>query len=151
MRRLVKPIVTMGYIGCLKVAPGSFASAAAVAIAWFAHDTAFLVAISTVTLVVGLALCKPATEVLASKDPRPFVLDEWCGMTISLVFVPMNAVTLAAAFILFRVFDVWKPFGVGRIDQWKHPWSIMLDDVLAGLYANLCMQVLLKITPIAGF
>lgn len=144
MRRLVKPLATAGYIGYLKP-PGTLASAAAVAAAFLLRSPAALGVAAALTLALGLAICKPAIEELKTKDPSSFVLDEWCGMTIALLFVPLNPWTAAAGFVLFRFFDVVKPLGVRALDEWDHPWSIMLDDVLAGLYANVLLQAAVRL------
>jgi phosphatidylglycerophosphatase A len=77
------------------------------------------------------------------KDPQRVVIDEIAGMCISLLFLPVNVKYLIAGLILFRFFDIVKPLGVRRMENLKGGWGIMFDDVLAGIYANLILQVVL--------
>ncbi len=77
------------------------------------------------------------------KDPSRVVIDEVLGMWITMLFVPLTALNLLLGFILFRLFGIWKPLGVRRLEAVPGGWGVMLDDLLAGIYANLSLQVLL--------
>ncbi len=138
----------MGYLGVLRPASGTIASAAALLICVLCEgDAVVLTGIAVLTLVVGLVIAAPARTAFDSKDPGEFVLDEWCGMTVSVLFVPMSVWTYGAAFFIFRALDVWKPLGIGRLDRMEHPSGIMLDDVAAGLCANVFLQILVQLFP----
>jgi phosphatidylglycerophosphatase A len=70
------------------------------------------------------------------------VVDEVVGQFIALASFPASPGWLLAGFLLFRVFDIWKPYPAGRIDErWRTPFGVMADDVVAGVYANLALQV----------
>lgn len=74
-------------------------------------------------------------------DHGRIVVDEIVGQLIALASFPAQPGWLLAGFLLFRVFDIVKPFPAGRIDRrWRTPSGVMLDDVVAGLYANLALQ-----------
>ena len=139
MRALVKFLASTAFIGYAPVASGTVASAAALACI-FVTGEASVIWWAAGTLIVGLAISKKATEVFQSRDPRAFVLDEWCGMFITMIGLPLDPAFALAGFLLFRFFDVVKPAGIRRLDQLNHPVGIMLDDVLAGLYSNLILQ-----------
>ena len=74
-------------------------------------------------------------------DHGRIVVDEIVGQWIALASFPVRPGWLLAGFLLFRVFDIWKPFPADRIDErWRTPFGVMADDVVAGVYANLALQ-----------
>jgi len=77
------------------------------------------------------------------KDPSRVVIDEMAGMCITLISLPPNLAYLCAGLILFRFFDIAKPFFIRRMEKFPGGWGIMLDDVLAGIYSNLLLQAVL--------
>jgi phosphatidylglycerophosphatase A len=77
------------------------------------------------------------------KDPARVVIDEVAGMCVSLLFVPVTLKYVIAALILFRFFDIVKPLFIRKIEKLPGGWGIMLDDVLAGIYANILLQIVL--------
>jgi phosphatidylglycerophosphatase A len=70
-------------------------------------------------------------------DPRRVVIDEAAGMLLSLFMLPRSLSLVVVAFLLFRFFDIVKPFPIRRVESLESAWGIMLDDVLAGVYARL--------------
>lgn len=83
------------------------------------------------------------------EDPQIVVIDEIVGVWISLLFVPRHLWAVAIAFVLFRIFDTFKPFPARRVESLKHGWGIMLDDVTAGIYANLSTQLIVHTVPVS--
>ena len=79
-------------------------------------------------------------------DAQQIVIDEVVGVWIAMLFIPINWFYFLIAFILFRFFDIVKPLFIKKIDQLKSSWSIMLDDVVAGVYANLVLQLFIYLT-----
>ncbi len=77
------------------------------------------------------------------KDPSKVVIDEIAGILISLLFLPINPTTIIASFVLFRIYDIWKPLGIRKLEDLKGGLGVMADDLLAGIYANLTLQALL--------
>jgi phosphatidylglycerophosphatase A len=81
---------------------------------------------------------------LGVEDPSIVVVDEIVGMWVSLLFLPLNPWTAAAGFVLFRVMDVWKPYPARQLEGLPGGYGIMADDLMAGVYANLCLRVGLR-------
>ena len=76
-------------------------------------------------------------------DPGLVVIDEFAGQWIALIFVPQTIPVYLAAFVLFRFFDILKPFPVRQAEKLPAGWGVMTDDIMAGLYANITLQILL--------
>jgi phosphatidylglycerophosphatase A len=74
------------------------------------------------------------------KDSYRVVIDEIAGMCLSLLFIPINEKSLLAGLVLFRLFDIVKPFGIRKLEKLPGGWGVMLDDLLAGFYANVLIQ-----------
>ncbi|MFD2146419.1 phosphatidylglycerophosphatase A [Mucilaginibacter antarcticus] len=82
-------------------------------------------------------------EPLWGKDHSRVVIDELAGMFISLLFVPVTIPYLIAGFVLFRFFDIVKPLYIRRLEALPGGWGVMADDVLAGVYASLILQIII--------
>jgi len=78
-------------------------------------------------------------------DPSRVVIDEIVGVWIAVLWVPPTLTNWIIAFILFRFFDILKPLGIRKLESIKGGWGVMLDDVLAGVYANLVLQVIIRV------
>ncbi len=77
------------------------------------------------------------------KDSSRVVIDEVAGMSISLLFVPVTLAHVITALLLFRFFDILKPFYIRRAEALPGGWGVMMDDVLAGIYSNTVLQVII--------
>ncbi|MFT2010724.1 phosphatidylglycerophosphatase A [Pontibacter sp. 13R65] len=77
------------------------------------------------------------------KDDKKVVIDEVAGMCITMLFMPVTLSTLAVGLVLFRFFDIAKPLYIRRLERVPGGWGVMLDDVVAGVYANILLQLLL--------
>ncbi len=88
-----------------------------------------------------------AADLLGQKDPGAVVIDETAGLFVTLFGIPAGPVTLAAAFVLFRVMDILKPPPARRLERLRGGWGIVADDLMAGFYANLALRVLRALTP----
>jgi phosphatidylglycerophosphatase A len=112
----------------------------------------FVLLISAVTL-AGVWAATRTERLLRRKDPGAVVVDEVAGQMLAFVFVPIGAplwVTLAG-FILFRLFDIWKPYPVRRLEALESGLGIMGDDVLAGIYAAIVLGLIWLAVAFAGF
>jgi phosphatidylglycerophosphatase A len=78
-----------------------------------------------------------------AKDPQFVVIDEGAGQLVALVAVPLAWKTFLAGFILFRIFDIWKPFPIRRLERLPEGTGIVVDDLGAGIYALAIMHLLL--------
>ncbi len=149
-------IATVGYVGLLRPAPGSWGSAAAIPMAWGLHYAGGFPLLAAATLAVfglGWWATAAATRGRENHDPSEIVIDEVVGMWIALW--PLSAGLWhagvdpwvfpypgwALGFVLFRLFDIWKPGPVGWADRRKDAFGVMLDDVIAGLLAGLVVGV----------
>lgn len=101
-----------------------------------------LVAFFVVVTVVGIWAAHRAEHVLGGKDPGAIVIDEVAGMTLSVLAVPLTFWTLAVAFLLFRVFDIVKPFPAGASQRLPGGFGVVVDDLIAGLYALAALALL---------
>ena len=81
------------------------------------------------------------------KDPSRIVIDEMVGMWISLLWIGGGWIPMISAFILFRFFDIVKPLGIHKTEQLPGGTGVMADDILAGIYANLLLQIAFRIIP----
>lgn len=138
MHTLSKYIATLGFIGFIPYAPGTFGSAAGFLLLIFIRPEDLNLLIVLLPLFVLGIITAHKTEKLLGRDSGHIVIDELCGYLVSVLFVPKTFGYLLAAFILFRAFDILKPPPIRKIDESVHGGAgIMLDDLLAGVYANV--------------
>ena len=149
-------IATFLYVGLLKPAPGTWGSLAALPAAWALHAIGgpFLLIAATVA-VFAVGWWATAVEIAGKEDqdPSEIVIDEVAGQWVALwpvsvgaamAGVPFTALWpgIVAAFLAFRLFDIWKPGPVGLADRQKGPMGVMLDDVVAGWLAAMVVALL---------
>jgi phosphatidylglycerophosphatase A len=143
-------VATFFGAGRLKPGPGTWGSLATV-IVWALISTQIPAAnrtwatIAAVAAVIAIGI--PAATLVARfsslKDPQFVVIDEVAGQLVALIAVPVAWKTFLAGFILFRVFDIWKPFPIRRLERLPEGTGIVLDDLGAGVYALAIMHLLL--------
>lgn len=80
------------------------------------------------------------------EDNGKVVIDEALGMGVSLLWIPFRWELFITAFALFRLFDIWKPLGIRKVEQLKGGWGVMADDLLAGIYSNIILQTILYLS-----
>ncbi len=143
-------VATFFGVGRLKPGPGTWAALAtallwAIAISRIPADRqlwATIVAAALVTL-IGIPAATRVARASGLKDPGFVVIDEVAGQLVTLIGVPLAWKTFLAGFILFRVFDIWKPFPIRGLEQLPEGTGIVVDDLGAGLYALAVMHLLL--------
>ena len=142
--QLTKLGCTFFFAGYFPVAPGTFASLIALAIIWFLIPPVsyILLPVAIGLLFLSVWLATRGEEVFG-KDGSPIVIDEVAGMVISLAFVSRDVKSFAGAFLLFRLFDIIKPPPARSMEKLKGGWGVTLDDVIAGIYANLSLHLIL--------
>ncbi len=141
-------IATFFGIGHLKPGPGTWASAVTVILWWAvaqALPAAWLLPLAILVSVAVTLIGIPPSTVVAREsgreDPGFVVIDEVAGQMIALIGVPLHWKYLVAGFILFRSFDIVKPFPLRRLEDLPEGTGIMMDDVGAGLYALVLLQL----------
>jgi phosphatidylglycerophosphatase A len=125
--------------GLAKKAPGTFGTLAAIPVYWLFAQADLLVysLLTLIVTVVGMWICGIAAEKLGEHDFGGIVWDEIAGFLITMWLVPLTWQTIIAGFILFRFFDILKPWPIKWLDQQVNGGlGIMIDDVLAGLFAG---------------
>jgi len=147
MMGVQKAIAAAGGIGYIRKGGGSVA-AAAYCIIWLLTPLQQSPLLEWLLLLLVLAagvISAHAVEKDWGHDSSRVVIDEVAGMMIALLFVPVQIKYTVTAFVLFRFFDIVKPLGVRKMEQLPGGWGVMADDVLAGLYAQLLMQLLIAV------
>ena len=140
-------LLSLGFgSGLAPVAPGTFGTLAAIPLYLLIAQLAlpYYLAIVALGLAVGVYLCGYTSATLGVHDHGGIVWDEFVGFWITMTAVPVTWQWIVAGFVLFRVFDIVKPWPVKIADtKMKGGFGIMFDDVLAGLYALGCLQLAL--------
>lgn len=148
MNKFVLMLATGLGSGYIPLMPGTAGSAVGVLVYYLLKDLPRGPYWATMAAVFFLAVWSSAIAeaLLETKDPPRIVIDEVVGMLVTLSLLPFSWKTVLIGFILFRVFDIWKPFPV-RLLQDKVPggWGVVADDVMAGLYANLVLQFITRV------
>jgi phosphatidylglycerophosphatase A len=103
-----------------------------------------------VLFVAGLRVGGDCERILGRPDPPQVVLDEVAGMLVAVLWLAPSWRTLLAGFVLFRLFDIWKPWPASRAERLRGGLGIMLDDVVAGLYARAALEVGLRLLSAWG-
>lgn len=143
-RRLIDGILnfinTCCFAGRIPFAPGSFASLLAAALI-FLFPAVFTNILFTVLLVVFAVVCVNMHR-YEGEDPGYIVIDEFAGMCVTMAGHRANLVDCAMGFVLFRVFDILKPFPIKRVERLKKGCGVVGDDVLAGIFASAILFLL---------
>ena len=127
------------------MAPGTWCSFIAFLSWYFLRsyiEGVFILYASLVLFFIGVAVTTIYSESIGEEDPSEIVIDEWVGQWIALWLIPHTFLWGFTSFILFRMFDIFKPGPVGRMDDIKSGTGIMMDDVIAGILALLVTQSL---------
>ena len=145
-----KAVATLFGIGRMRPGPGTWGSAATVllwsAAAYELSPTLRMpvgIAAALLVTLIGIPASTQVARASGTKDPQFVVIDEVAGQLIALIAVPLTWKTFLAGFILFRIFDILKPPPVRQLEKLPAGTGIVLDDVAAGIYALLVMQLLL--------
>ena len=133
------------FTGYLSIAPGTFGSWTAACLIWISTHF-FVLPIWQVSLVgaficfiLGLYSSNYLLQTSQEKDPSYIVIDEFAGMFLSYALVPLTLTNFFLGFIFFRFFDILKPWPIRRLEFFQRGWGIMLDDILAGVYAGIVL------------
>ena len=126
----------MAGAGYAPVASGTVGSAVTLVALWLIPFTpAGLLVTLVVVTAVGIWAGGRVERVLGRKDPGVIVIDEVAGMMLSVLFLPRTVPVLITAFLLFRLFDIWKPFPARESQALRGGLGVMVDDLIAGVYA----------------
>ena len=126
-------------------APGTAGSLAAVPFCYLLGlaSLPLKATIIVVAFAIGVYACQKATDAIGIDDHGGIVWDEFVGMFITVACLPNTLAWLIAGFVVFRIFDIWKPWPIGPIDaKLKGGLGIMLDDVIAGVFALVVLKLI---------
>lgn len=136
--------------GAARFAPGTFGTLVAIPLYWFMQPLSILyyALITLVLFLLGIGLCGYASRKLGVHDHPGIVWDEIVGYLITMFMAPAGLMWIIIGFALFRLFDIWKPWPIGWLDaKVSGGFGIMIDDVLAGIYAACLLQLLVFLLP----
>jgi phosphatidylglycerophosphatase A len=131
--------------GTVPWAPGTFGTLAALPVYILIMDLSpWLYALVTLMIILAaIIICHITAKDLGVHDYPGIVLDEIAGYLVTMLWVPAGWIWIVFGFVLFRLFDIWKPWPIRWVDRWvKGGFGIVLDDLLAGVYAWVIMQLL---------
>jgi phosphatidylglycerophosphatase A len=139
---LARWIATVGGLGYAPI-PGTVASLPVALLVWrVAPPDRWLVGAAAAVTVVGIWAAGREEARVGEPDPSCIVVDEVAGMLVTVIAQPRTLGWIVALFLLFRVMDVWKPLGIRRLQDLPGGFGVVVDDLVAGLYANLVGQLL---------
>lgn len=146
MKKLGVFIATFFGIGRIRIAPGTWTSLVVTLIVYFipsAYRSFPIMALAAaIIFIIGVPAAAACEKHFQKKDPRQCVIDEVAGQLVCLLYLPHTIGFYGAAFLLFRFFDILKPFPIKSSEQVPYGIGIMLDDVLAGFYTLGILQLL---------
>jgi phosphatidylglycerophosphatase A len=145
-RRILASVFFLGYV---PVMPGTFGSALVAALLWAWREKIGTIdgPLWWLVILAGayacMILCNRAREVFGREDPPQIVLDECLGQLVTFFMLPLSWRVLVTGFVLFRFFDIVKPYPVYRMEEIDDGAGVVMDDVVAGLWANASLWIIL--------
>ncbi len=132
--------------GAAPYAPGTFGTLAAIPLylllIHFLNWPLYAVVVVAMFL-LGIWICNRTERDIGAHDHSGIVWDEFVGFLVTMFYAPAGWLWIVVGFLLFRLFDIWKPFPVRQLEQrYRNGFGIMIDDVVAGIYAALVLQAL---------
>lgn len=146
MNKVMVFIATGAYLGKIPFMPGTFGTLWGVLLAWLASGLAIegQALLTLAVIAVSIAVSGQASRALGGKDHPSIVADEISGYLVGIFLIPFTAFNAILVFILFRFFDILKPYPAGLLDKrLKGGAGIVLDDLAAGVYANISAHAVL--------
>ena len=138
-------LATGCYVGRIPVAPGTFGSLLAIIPCFLLSGLPLAVTFGIIIIFIGLAVwvADAAEKILKAQDPGCIVIDEVAGMMMTLAGLPFDVLTVVSGFIVFRILDIIKPFPIRTAERhFSGGTGVVLDDVIAGLMANVLLRVI---------
>lgn len=146
-RKAAMCIATGFFVGFAPFGPGTFGTALAIPLVWLGAlgGVFFQLLLAGGFFVLGVWASQRALKVLGKEDAPQIVADEIAGFLVAMVGIPFTWYWLGCGFLLFRFFDIYKPFPISYLDEnVGGGWGVMLDDLAAGLFANLVMHLMVR-------
>lgn len=144
--RLVVAIATGVYVGYLPPAPGTLGSLLGLLLLWPLKPGTVQVLVTLFLIGVGIVVADQAARVIGGQDPPAIVIDEIAGIAVATLLLPPQVQERVVAFVVFRVFDVIKPFPARQAERLPGGFGIVGDDLIAGMYTNLLVRLWLLLS-----
>lgn len=144
-------LATGFFTGFLPTMPGTWGTFGGIPLVIISHrlTTVVQTVVTLVFIAFAVYIAGRAEILFEDRDARPIVIDEMAGFLVTLLWLPLNLLTLFLGFILFRVFDIVKPPPIGTIEKrLQGGLGVVMDDVLAGVFANATLRLLLIVAGI---
>ncbi len=146
MRRRIKFITSFFYLGHSPFMPGTMGSLGGLVVYFLVKNNEILYAFTILFLFfLGVLFAGEAEKIYKRKDAGKIVIDEACGMLISLFFVPYSLFSVILGFLLFRILDILKPWPAKQMEKLTGSLGIMFDDIVAAIYANFILQMIFRV------
>jgi len=148
IQSLLKNVATLGPVGYLPVAPGTWGTLAGLIFMLFTNPSVYVHSFLIIALTgAGVIASATAECVIGEADSGHIIIDEFVGFLVSVFFLPHTYGYLIAGFLLFRFFDILKPFPIRTLEKaLRGGVGIMADDILAGTFTNITLQIWTKIS-----
>ncbi len=140
----MKRLLWTGFgLGLLPRAPGSFGTLLGLPLAWGIGSAWGVALAAAAVALLAVPLARDAERREGRGDPPSFVLDEVAGYLVAMIALPLDWPHLLGGYAAFRLFDIAKPWPIRALERIPRGWGVVVDDLMAGLYANLLLRLLL--------
>jgi len=141
--KFLSSIATLGPVGHIPFAPGTMGSAVSALLLLFIKPSDFVIIFScSILFIAGVYAANTAEVFFGQKDSSKIIIDEFVALPLCLVFIEKTPLSITLGFFAFRFFDILKPFPIRQIEgAFSGGLSVMLDDVLAAVYANIVVHI----------
>ena len=142
--KIIKLLATGFGSGLSPFAPGTMGTLVGIPVCLFCLPLTWSVRFVFVIILSALSvfISGRAETIYSNKDDQRIVIDEIAGLQVAMLPVAITALHLCVAFVLFRIFDIWKPYPIRNLQNLSGGWGVVLDDVVAGIYAGAVMLAL---------
>jgi phosphatidylglycerophosphatase A len=145
-KEIIKLVSTFFYLGYSALIPGTIGSLGGLGLYFILRNNSIVYTlVMVIFIVLGFAISGKAEEIFNKKDSRKIVIDEVAGVFIALFLLPPRLPVILSAFLVFRALDAIKAPPADRLQKLGGSLGIMLDDIVAGIYTNICLQVALRL------
>lgn len=143
---LIKFFATSGFVGFAPYAPGTFGTLVGVLIYLLfikiTQSQFIFLVFSIIYFIISIFISNRAEKLYGLKDCQRIVCDETSGFFFSILFIPCTIRNIIFAFLIFRIFDVVKPYPIRKLQNIRGGLGIMLDDLLSAIYTNIVLQII---------
>lgn len=144
--KITKLLATLFYLGYSPIIPGSIGALVGLLVYLLVRGCLVLhICITIISIILGFVICERAEVLFGKKDDKRIIFDEFCGMLLVYLLIPYTKMNLGLGFLLYRTFDIIKPFPIKKIEKLHGGAGIILDDICAAAYTCILLFLLHKI------